>query len=329
MAAPLGFKTFATGDVLSAADTNGYLMQGVWTFASAAARTTAVTSPQQGNVSYLKDTNSLEIYSGSAWVAYGSGDITAVTTTAPLQGGASSGAVALTVDAASTTAAGVVQLSDSTSTTSSVLAATPTAVKSAYDLANGAIAKTTVTTAGDIIYRNATVPTRLGIGTTGQVLTVSGGVPSWATPAGGGGKVLQVLQSSFTTATTIATTTFTDTGISSTITPSSNTSKVLVMINGTFRATRNDRQFHIDRRIDRSGTVVFTQGYDSYGFVFPGSGAMEANQQVWTIYLDSPASTSSLTYKLQANLDQTTASLTSTWQNNSYPSVMILMEIGA
>jgi hypothetical protein len=69
MAAGLGFKTFNTGDVLSAADTNGYLMQGVWVFADAAARTAAVTSPQEGNMSFLKDTNSTEYYSGSAWVA--------------------------------------------------------------------------------------------------------------------------------------------------------------------------------------------------------------------------------------------------------------------
>jgi hypothetical protein len=69
MAAPLGFKTFATGDILTAGDANGYLMQGVWTFADAAARTAAVTSPQEGNMSYLKDTNSTEYYSGSAWVA--------------------------------------------------------------------------------------------------------------------------------------------------------------------------------------------------------------------------------------------------------------------
>jgi hypothetical protein len=69
MAAGSGFKTFATGDVLTAADTNGYLMQGVWVFADAAARTAAVTSPQEGNMSYLKDTNSTEYYSGSAWVA--------------------------------------------------------------------------------------------------------------------------------------------------------------------------------------------------------------------------------------------------------------------
>ena len=69
MGAGLGFKTFVTGDVLTAADTNGYLMQGVWVFASAAARSAAVTSPQEGNMSFLKDTNSTEYYSGSAWVA--------------------------------------------------------------------------------------------------------------------------------------------------------------------------------------------------------------------------------------------------------------------
>jgi hypothetical protein len=73
MAAGLGFKTFTTGDVLTAADTNGYLMQGVWVFADAAARTAAVTSPQEGNISYLKDTNSTEYYTGAAWAAIGGG----------------------------------------------------------------------------------------------------------------------------------------------------------------------------------------------------------------------------------------------------------------
>ena len=75
MAAGLGFKTFNTGDVLSAADVNGYLMQGVLVFADAAARTAAITSPQEGQMSFLKDTNSTEYYSGSAWVAVGGGTI--------------------------------------------------------------------------------------------------------------------------------------------------------------------------------------------------------------------------------------------------------------
>ena len=73
MAAGLGFKDFVTGEVLTAADVDGYLMQGIWVFASAAARSAAVTSPQEGNYSFLKDTNSTEYYDGSAWVSTGGG----------------------------------------------------------------------------------------------------------------------------------------------------------------------------------------------------------------------------------------------------------------
>jgi len=68
MAAGLGFKDFVTGEVLTAADVDGYLMQGVWVFADAAARTAAVTSPQEGNMSYLKSDDAVYKYNGSAWV---------------------------------------------------------------------------------------------------------------------------------------------------------------------------------------------------------------------------------------------------------------------
>jgi len=99
MAAGLGFKTFTTGEVLTAGDVNGYLMQGVLVFASSAARASAITSPQEGQYSYLKDTNATEFYDGSAWVAGAAGDITAVNTavTSGLTGGAASGAVDLSL----------------------------------------------------------------------------------------------------------------------------------------------------------------------------------------------------------------------------------------
>lgn len=72
MAAGLGFIEFTTGDILTAASANGYLAsQTVMVFADAAARTSAIASPQEGMMSYLKDTNSVEYYSGSAWVAVG------------------------------------------------------------------------------------------------------------------------------------------------------------------------------------------------------------------------------------------------------------------
>jgi hypothetical protein len=74
MAAGLGFIEFTTGDVLTAAAANGYLAsQVVMVFADSAARTTAITSPQEGMISYLKDTNATQYYSGSAWVSIGGG----------------------------------------------------------------------------------------------------------------------------------------------------------------------------------------------------------------------------------------------------------------
>ena len=79
-----------------------------------------------------------------AWITNDIGDITSVGVTSPITGGGTSGAVTIAIQDATTAQKGAVQLSDSTSTTSSILASTPTAVKSAYDLAN--TANTAVTT---------------------------------------------------------------------------------------------------------------------------------------------------------------------------------------
>ena len=98
MAAGLGFKTFTTGEVLTAADVNGYLMQGVLVFASEAARNSAITSPQEGQFAYTKDNNSLWYYTGSAWAASGAtGDIEGITTgtDSGLSGGVTSGTAVL------------------------------------------------------------------------------------------------------------------------------------------------------------------------------------------------------------------------------------------
>jgi hypothetical protein len=121
------------------------------------------------------------------WITNDVGDITAITVSSPLTGGGTSGSVSVGILSGTTSNLGAVQLSDSTSSTSTTLAATANAVKTTYDLANAAIPKSTVTTAGDVIYRNATVPVRLGIGTAGQVLQVNSGAtaPEWATPSSG------------------------------------------------------------------------------------------------------------------------------------------------
>ena len=98
MAAGLGFKTFTTGEVLTAADTNGYLMQGILVFASEAARDAAITSPQEGQFAFTKDNNTTWFYDSAVWVVSGAtGDIDGITTgtDSGLSGGVTSGTAVL------------------------------------------------------------------------------------------------------------------------------------------------------------------------------------------------------------------------------------------
>ena len=260
MAAGLGFKTFNTGDILSASDTNGYLMQGVLVFASAAARDAAITSPQEGQFAYLKDTNVTTYYTGSAWANL---DTTGMTNP--------------------------------------------------------------MTTTGDTIYSSSgSTPARLGIGTTGQVLTVAGGVPSWATPAGGGGKVLQVVSATTTTEVSNSTTTYADTTLTATITPTLATSKVLVLVsqNGLWKSAGNSGNAHIIKLL-RGGTdlIIFADllSYTDSAVGNSTSGSVS--------YLDNPATTSATTYKTQFK-NFTAASLVRVQNQNPHSSITLL-EIGA
>lgn len=63
-----GRKTFVGGDILLASELNGFLMdQSVMVFDDAAARGSAIPSPSEGMVTYLKDTNLVEAYTGAAF----------------------------------------------------------------------------------------------------------------------------------------------------------------------------------------------------------------------------------------------------------------------
>jgi hypothetical protein len=193
MAAGLGFKTFTTGEVLTAADTNGYLMQGINVFASTAARDAAITSPAEGQFAFTKDTNGLWYYDGAAWVASGAtGDIEGVTAGVGITGGGTSGTVTITNDMATTiTASGDIVVGTGSGTydnlpigtTNQVLTADTTVSPYKVKWATPASGFTNpMTTTGDTIYSSpGSTPQRLGIGSSGQVLTVSGGVPTWAT----------------------------------------------------------------------------------------------------------------------------------------------------
>lgn len=202
-----GYKLFATGDVLTAAQVNTYLQeQTVMVFADATARTTALSGVlSEGMVTYLKDTNVVEVYDGSAWIGT-TGDITGVTATSPLTGGGTTGAITVGIQDGTTSQKGAVQLEDSTSSTSTTKAATPNSVKSAYDLANGAIAKTLVDAKGDLIVASAAdAVARLAVGADGTVLVADSSATNgikWGTVSSSSGLTL-IASSTFTTSSQV------------------------------------------------------------------------------------------------------------------------------
>lgn len=68
----MAYKVFANGFPLNASELNNYLMnQSVMVFASSTERTSVLTAPNEGMVTYLQDTNVLESYNGTTWVSVG------------------------------------------------------------------------------------------------------------------------------------------------------------------------------------------------------------------------------------------------------------------
>jgi formylmethanofuran dehydrogenase subunit A len=64
----MAYKVFSNGSVLNASDLNDYLMnQSVMVFSSSTARASAITSPVEGMMTYLEDTNRFQFYNGTAW----------------------------------------------------------------------------------------------------------------------------------------------------------------------------------------------------------------------------------------------------------------------
>lgn len=142
----------------------------------------------------------------------------------------------------------------------------------------------------------------------------------WAAPASGG-KVLQVVEGSYATQVDNSTTTFADTGLTATITPSSASSKILVIV----KQAASKNNLNVDNApivgLFRDSTKID----DIVGFY--SATALTMYGTLSLMKLDSPSTTSAVTYKTQ--FKNNTAASAANVQAGSYPSRIILMEIGA
>ena len=134
--------------------------------------------------------------------------------------------------------------------------------------------------------------------------------------------IVQVVQGTYATETTSTTSTFADTGLSASITPSSASSKILVLVAQPYALTSGSaNNCTMYMRLYRGATLIQDNRnrFDGYTGAYQG---------VWnTSYLDSPATTSAITYKTQFNLNDTGSSRNTKVNFENKTSTIILLEI--
>jgi hypothetical protein len=159
-------------------------------------------------------------------------------------------------------------------------------------------------------------------GPTGAASTITG--PTGVTGAtGAAGKILQVVNATYATQTGSTSTTFADTGLSASITPSSTSSKVLIFvsINGVLKHVGNS-ETACNLRLVRGSTSIIDDWSRYLGYT--GSSAYNLISSSVN-YLDSPATTSATTYKVQ--LRTTVSGQLVDVQRDGATSTITLMEV--
>jgi hypothetical protein len=189
--------------------------------------------------------------------------------------------------------------------------------------------QTPLTTKGDLL-GFSTLDARIPIGTNGHILTADSTESlglKWAAPAGGG-KVLQVVSGTNSTLKSIASTTMTDTNLTLNITPTSATSKVLVLITQHAYTSRSAVALSSGIRLLRDATAIYSLTENAH-FLSTTAATTELATIHSIAYLDSPATTSATTYKTQGRVGTTANSQQVSFQLDSQPSSIVLLEIGA
>jgi len=202
--------------------------------------------------------------------------------------------------------------------------------------AGAAIAKATVDAKGDLIAGTAdNTVARLAVGTNGHILVADSATATglkWAAPAGGG-KVLQVVSATTTTRADISSTTYTDTNLTASITPSSATSKILILVSQNLYIFSTSTNKYAATRLMRDSTAILNNITDGHitGGTITGWGSGNIALTISMSYVDSPNTTSAITYKTQGRVESGNNGESAAYQKPTGESAssIVLLEIGA
>lgn len=142
-----------------------------------------------------------------------------------------------------------------------------------------------------------------------------------ALPAGVGGKVLQVVTATDSAGLSSSSTSYIDTGLSCSITPTSSSNKILVIVTTGVHGVDTQTNSGLSLKLVRNATDLIVQA----SFGAHATIAFIYGQGHCFNYLDSPATTSSTTYKLQYKSNDGTNHVL----ENASTAVMTLLEVSA
>lgn len=181
---------------------------------------------------------------------------------------------------------------------------------------NGTDLTTTLTTQGDILYRDGSGLARLGAGTAGQVLQTggTGANPSWTDSSGG---LLQVVMGEATSAFSTTNSSFTGSNLELNITPSSTSSKILIMANFLLYNSTSS----CEATFFRNGSNIISSP-DEFVRINTDS---NYDPPTTMMYLDSPNSTSNQNYIVYIRCS---TGGTSRISNDDARGVIIAQEVG-